>query len=193
MSVTQLRPRVYYCTHSIRVPENSQAPCHSIRNARIRAPLNILCLQFHGHSQHRQPLQYRIMHSPQDSQKARSRGTTFAKRALVGNTAGRVPPSWKSSTQDRLTKQKPINENTGEVVTRRNASHFPRVGSKILMGQLPADSVSERDIEVRMQCKGPLFLRADPLLLRNSLPRQLDQFLMYSLFTTPREGRKVWL
>lgn len=69
-----------------------------------------------------------------------------SKKALVGNTAGRIPPSWKSSVQDQTNQQR---QKTGEAIRRRIPSQTS-VGSKILMSQLPIESVTERDIEVNV-------------------------------------------
>lgn len=65
---------------------------------------------------------------------------SYGKRVAVGNTSGTVPPAWRAA-------QSAPHLNNGDA-SRRQESHQV-VGSKIILSQLPPDSVSERDIEVK--------------------------------------------
>ncbi|KIJ32122.1 hypothetical protein M422DRAFT_35935 [Sphaerobolus stellatus SS14] len=111
------------------------------------------------------------MQTAQIARKPRSSLAAQGKRVVIGNTVARVPLSWKSAAQDRLVRQKQqvIDEKTGEVVRRKPSTRLPAVGSKILMSQLPAESVTERDIEeLFAETIGPVF---DVFIVYNSQGR----------------------
>ncbi|KAF8531143.1 hypothetical protein JB92DRAFT_250045 [Gautieria morchelliformis] len=83
------------------------------------------------------------MQRPQPSHRPRSHGfSSNNKRAVVGNTAGTVPPAWRTTVAQPHDRRE----------TR------PAVGSKILMSQLPVETVHERDIEeLFAETIGPVF------------------------------------
>lgn len=73
------------------------------------------------------------------------------KRAVVGNTSGTVPPAWRPN----VALHRPANFDRRQgygthaaTPEKRRDIPKPVVGSKILMSQLPPDTVHERDIEV---------------------------------------------
>ena len=102
-----------------------------------------------------------IIHTPimqqrqQPSHRPRPQGfIPHNKRAVVGSTAGTVPPAWRTSVAqvrptyyDRRKGGDVDFGQQGEPHARRDPR--PAVGSKILMSQLPLETVHERDIEVR--------------------------------------------
>lgn len=77
---------------------------------------------------------------------------SYSKRVAVGNTAGRVPPAWRAAT---MAESVQLNGNGhggyGDQARRKEQYQHHQsqsVGSKIILSQLPTDTVSEGEVEV---------------------------------------------
>jgi hypothetical protein len=90
------------------------------------------------------------MQRPQPSHRPRSQGfSSHNKRAVLGNTAGTVPPAWRTTVaQIRPAYYDRRQEGLEHVQNGQPHDRREAVGSKILMSQLPVETVHERDIEV---------------------------------------------
>lgn len=112
----------------------------------------------------------------QIAHRPRSQAFTYhTKRAVVGKAAGTVPPAWRTTVAHVRPAYYDHRRQGGDVDTvpygghgteKRDPPRAPAVvGSKILMSQLPQDTVYERDIEVQI----PPFLCAYGLLSLSDL------------------------
>ncbi|KAF8524385.1 hypothetical protein BU17DRAFT_63371 [Hysterangium stoloniferum] len=82
--------------------------------------------------------------------------TSTNKRIVTGNTAGIVAPAWKSSYAAHTANIR--RQADGDTIPRRREIRKTQTGSKILMSQLPTDSVEENDIEeLFRETIGPVF------------------------------------
>ena len=96
-----------------------------------------------------------VMQYQQASHRPRSQGgAPHNKRVVVGKGAGTVPPAWRTTVaqvRQRYYDRWPRDFGVKYGPTHERQDPRPVViGSKILMSQLPLDSVYERDIEVKL-------------------------------------------